>query len=151
MAAEMSIPDNSATTILVVDDVEEILDGTEKLLQADGYHVEPARSELRAVESAQRKSPQLILMNLEGAPEDVICAALRIREHAKLDTRVPVVLLCDHGVAEGAEVGVGDNVYVTRPDNFNQLRALICRLLQLPSASAARRVRAISSSDRTRL
>ena len=146
----MSRSDNSATTILVVDDVEEILDGTEKLLQADGYHVEPARSEVRAVESAQRKSPHLILMNLEGAPEDVISAAHRIRERAKLDTRVPVVLLCDHGVAEGAEVGVGDNVYVTRPDNFNQLRAFICRLLQLPSAPTEPRAGAKSSVDLTR-
>jgi hypothetical protein len=33
-------------------------------------------------------------------------------------------------IAEGEELAIGRNVYVTRPDNFNQLRSLLSRLLR---------------------
>ena len=35
----------------------------------------------------------------------------------------------DDSIAEGEELNMGDQVYLTRPDNFNQLRALLYRLL----------------------
>jgi hypothetical protein len=41
---------------------------------------------------------------------------------------VPIVIFCADGIADGDEVSIGRNVYVTRPDNFNQLRGLIVRL-----------------------
>jgi len=63
----------------VVDDVEEVLDGVEKLLQADGYSVDTARSEERAVECARCSPPQLILLNLDEAPDQVTATARRIR------------------------------------------------------------------------
>jgi hypothetical protein len=40
-----------------------------------------------------------------------------------------VVVFCIDGIAEGEEVEIGENVHLTRPDNFNQLRRLIARLL----------------------
>jgi hypothetical protein len=40
-----------------------------------------------------------------------------------------VVIFCMEEIGEGNEVAIGQNVYVTRPDNFNQLRSLIARLL----------------------
>ena len=43
--------------LLVVDDVEEVLDGIEKLLRADGYSIDAARSEERAVECAHATLP----------------------------------------------------------------------------------------------
>ena len=115
---------------MVVDDVEEVRDGIEKLLEADGYRVAPVRSEETAVQCAQREPPQLVLVNLDGSADDVIAAARRIRERAQLDSRIPIVLFCIDVVAEGAEVDFGGNIYVTRPDNFNQLRTFIRRLLQ---------------------
>lgn len=48
---------------------------------------------------------------------------------------VPVIAFCASCFDEGgAEVGVGFNVYMTRPDNFDQLRALISRLLRTPQS-----------------
>ena len=125
----MSTTHSGGPVILLVDDVEEALDGFEKLLRVEGYEVEPARSEERAVECARRRPPQLILLNLDGSAAKVIAAARRIRALAQLDHSVPMVLFCFDAVAEGAEVDFGNNVYVTRPDNFDQLRAFIRRLL----------------------
>jgi len=141
--AFMSISGSTLATILVVDDVEEILDGIEKLLRADGYSVDATRSEERAVECARRCPPQLILLNLGGPPDEVVVGARRIRTRAQLDHGVPIVLFCIEGVAEGEEIHLGDNVYATHPDNFNQLRDFLARLLRAapPEDRAADRTR----------
>ena len=122
--------------ILVVEDVAETRDGIERLLGADGYCVEVARNQLDAILSARRQRPDLILVSLAGLPLDVIAAAHAIREDAELDENVPIVLFCVEDIGEGDEVAVGRNVHVTRPDNFNQLRGLLTRLLQQISHAA---------------
>jgi hypothetical protein len=49
---------------------------------------------------------------------------------------VPVVVFCIDEIAEGDEIAIGENVHVTRPDNFDQLRSLLARLLQrIPRAA----------------
>ena len=115
--------------ILVVEDVAETRDGIEKLLKADGFRVAVARDERDAIESAQLRHPDLILVSLAGLPNEVILSARRIREQADVGEKVPVVLFCIEGIGEGDEVAIGENVHVTRPDNFNQLRGLLTRLL----------------------
>ena len=122
--------------ILVVEDVAETRDGIEKLLKADGYRVAVARDERDAIESARLKRPDLILVSLAGLPGDVILTARRIREGAEVGEGVPVVVFCNEEIGEGDEVAIGQNVHVTRPDNFNQLRSLITRLLRtIPKAA----------------
>ena len=116
--------------------IEETRDGIEKLLKVDGYHVKTARDEEAAVESALRTRPDLILVSPGGSSRDVITTALSIRERAELGEQVPVVIFCMEEIDEGGEVEVGQNVYLTHPDNFNQLRKLIARLLSnVPSYS----------------
>jgi phosphoserine phosphatase RsbU/P len=123
--------DSSNPLILVVEDVHETLDGIEKLLKGDGYRVALARDEEDAIESARRLPPSLILVSLGGLPREVIVTARRIRDHAEVGEGVPVVIFCNEEIPEGDEVAIGENVHVTRPDNFNQLRSLLTRLLQL--------------------
>ena len=118
-----------APLILVVEDVEETRDGIEQLLRADGYRVDPARDEEDAVMRAKRAPPHLLLVSLGGPAIDLIATAARIRDRAQLSLAVPVVIFCIPTVAEGAEVATAGNVYLTRPDNFDQLRALLRRLL----------------------
>ncbi len=125
----MTEDNDSAPLILVVEDVEETRDGIEQLLTADGYRVDPARDEEDAVVRAKRAPPHLMLVSLGGPAIDVIATAARIRARAQLSQGVPVVLFCIPTVAEGAEVEIEGNVYLTRPDNFDQLRALLRRLL----------------------
>jgi len=56
------------------------------------------------------------------------------------------VIFCVPIIDEGAEVALGNNVYITRPDNFDQLRGFIARLLSpaMPPPATLRIV------DRTR-
>lgn len=116
--------------VLVVEDVEETRDGIEALLNVDGYRVNPARNERDAVLSACSEMPNLILLSLAGRNVDLVAAALRIRQQVELSEDVPIVIFCAEGVPEGAELEIGKNLYVTSPDNFDQLRGLLRRLLQ---------------------
>jgi hypothetical protein len=84
----------------------------------------------KKIESARRRHPDLILVSLAGLPSEVIVTARRIRERAEVGEQVPVVVFCAEGVGEGGEVAIGQNVHITQPDNFNQLRRLLTRLLQ---------------------
>jgi CheY-like chemotaxis protein len=122
--------------ILVVEDVHETRDGIEKLLTTDGYRVSLARDERDAIDNALRACPDLILVSLAGASPDVILSARKIREKADVGEQVPVVVFCIEGIGEGDEVAIGQNVHLTRPDNFNQLRSLLTRLLHKISIAA---------------
>ena len=127
---------NSNLMILVVEDIRETGEGIERLLLVDGYRVALARNEQDGIESAQRQRPDLILVSLAGLPLDVIDSAARIRKSAAIGEDVPVVVFCVEEIAEGDEVAIGENVHLTRPDNFNQLRSLLARLLQrIPKAA----------------
>jgi DNA-binding response OmpR family regulator len=122
--------------ILVVEDVHETRDGIEKLLKVDGYRVMLARDELDAIESAQRQRPDLILVSLAGLPGEVLGSGRRIRESAAARDDVPVVIFCFDEIPEGAEVAIGNNLHIAQPDNFNQLRGLLSRLLRRSPTAA---------------
>jgi CheY-like chemotaxis protein len=132
----MDQKNDSNLTILVVEDVHETRDGIERLLLVDGYRVAVARDEQDGVESARRRRPDLILVSLAGLLREVIVSASRIRESAAIGDDVPVVVFCVGEIAEGDEVAIGKNVHIVRPDNFNQLRSLLGRLLRkIPRAA----------------
>jgi CheY-like chemotaxis protein len=120
--------------VLVANDVEETRDGIGLLLSADGYRVEPARNESEAIDKASRQRPDLILISLSGHPVEVIASAARIRHRASLGDEVPVVVFGMPVIDEGDELAIGRNVYVTWPDNFDQLRDLLARLLPAVTA-----------------
>jgi two-component system response regulator MprA len=128
--------DDNTQIILVVEDIAETRDGIEKLLKADGYCVAVARDERDAIESARLRRPDLILISLAGLPGEVIATARRIRERAEVEEQVPIVVFCVEGIGEGGEVAIGQNVHLTQPENFNQLRSLLSRLLTRISIAA---------------
>ena len=131
----MDNENGSNPVILVVEDVHETRDGIEKLLKVDGYRLVLARDELDGIERAQQRRPDLILVSLAGTPSEVLTSGHRIRESAAAGEEVPIVVFCLDEIAAGAEVAIGRNVHITQPDNFNQLRALLARLLQrIPTA-----------------
>jgi CheY-like chemotaxis protein len=121
--------DHARLIILIVEDVAETRDGIEKLLKSDGYGVAVARDERDAIESARREPPNLILVSLAGLPSEVIAAARRIRQHGDQGNQVPVVVFSVESIDEGDELAIGENVHISRPDNFNQLRRLLARLM----------------------
>jgi CheY-like chemotaxis protein len=125
----------SLTRILVVEDVQETRDAIELLLRHDGYRVDPARGEDDAVERIRLNTPDLILVSLGGAAENVLRTARRIRERGGMTEATPVVIFSLVTIPEGVEEELGGNIYATSPDNFNQLRILLARVL----AGASRR------------
>jgi DNA-binding response OmpR family regulator len=115
--------------ILIVEDVQETRDALEVLLNRNGYRVDPARDEQDAVERIRSSSPDLILVSLGGTPRELLHTSLRIRAHSGLTPMTPIVIFSLTTLPEGAEEHVGGNVYITAPDNFDQLRTLLTRVL----------------------
>ncbi len=119
--------------ILVVDEVEETRDAIEELLTADGYRVSVSKGEQDAIEKGRRQPPELILMSRGAQSGDAVASVRRIRDYAAMNRTVPLVIFSVETIAEGAEIDIGENTHVAHPDNFDQLRRLVRRLLhQVP-------------------
>ncbi len=82
-----------------------------------------------AINRAKIQSPDLILMCPVGPTPEVVQSAHQLRQQAGLKEEIPFVIFCVEEVPEGEEVAIGQNIYLTRLDNFNQLRAFLHRLL----------------------
>ena len=123
------IPKLTHRRILVVEDVQETRDSIKALLTRDGYHVDSSRDEEEALEKIVRQRPDLILISLDGTLEQIVSVSQRIRLRGRLGKETPVVIFSLASTQEGAEDELGGNIYVTAPDNFNQLRALLTRVV----------------------
>lgn len=117
--------------ILVVEDAQETRDSIKELLKRDRYRVDTARDEEEAMDTARRNHPDLILISLYGLPERVIAGARRIREGALLHPETPIVIFSLATVPVGAEEELAGNIHLIAPDNFDQLRALLTRVLRV--------------------
>ena len=115
--------------ILVVEDVYETRAGIDTLLKANGYRVAFGRAEGETMNSTRPERPDLILVSGAGLPNNVLVKVDHTRKEAAVGDEVPVVVFCAQDIPEGEEVAIGGNVYLTNPDNFNQLRGLVARLL----------------------
>jgi DNA-binding response OmpR family regulator len=127
---------NEIFAILVVEDAEETRHGIMRLLRASGYEAIGAEGEEEAVLKAVLQPCNLILISPGADSGHAAEVGMRIRERAGLGEKVPIVIFCVPELAEGAEVAAANNVYMTRPDNFNQLRTLLGRLLQTPEQTS---------------
>ena len=119
---------NSDQTILVVNDVEATRQGIKEMLTDDGYQIETAEDEHNAVNEASCRHFDLLLVSLEGETEEVIESVRRIREDADLEENVPVIIFCADSSDE-VEFAVEPGIYLSCPDDFNQMRSFISRLL----------------------
>jgi CheY-like chemotaxis protein len=87
------------------------------LLTASGYQVSSAREEEAALKDSLHH-PNLILCGMGLDTVQALPVATRIRDRAGLGEEVPVAVFCVANLNEGAEVAVGYNVYMMRPDNL---------------------------------
>jgi two-component system cell cycle response regulator DivK len=117
-------------TVLVVEDFEDNRFMMRRLLEMSGYRVLEAINGEEAVEMAERERPGLILMDLSLPLLDGLAATRRIRQHADL-REVPIVAVSAHDTADfhADALAAGCNDYVTKPIDFDQLEALLGRLL----------------------
>lgn len=126
-------------TLLIVEDEEYTREGMAKLLERDGYRVITAADEREALENARLIQPDLILVDMDKSSRDLLSVGGRVRAEVNSTAAIPIVAFAgraDEIVGEGGEVSIGDNQYVTLPEDFYQLEKLIARLLdELPSAA----------------
>lgn len=125
----MTLDPERSPVILVVEEVEETRDATEHLLVASGYVVNTARNEAEAVLKAGLQLTDVILISVGSGAAHSAAMGRRIRERGRLAPEVPIVVFCVPSLPEGAEEAIGGNTYITRPDNFDQLRSLLRRLV----------------------
>jgi two-component system cell cycle response regulator DivK len=121
------------TTVMVVEDFEDNRFMMRRLLEMSGYHVLEAVNGEEAVEIAKREHPSLILMDLSLPLLDGLAATRRIRQEAQLRD-VPIVAVSAHDTADfhADALAAGCNDYVTKPIDFDQLEALLGKLLPKP-------------------
>lgn len=124
--------DNRQRTIMVVEDFEDNRFMMRRLLEMSGYRVVEAINGEQAVEIAQRERPHLILMDLSLPILDGLAATRRIRQYRELQ-RVPIIAVSAHDTSDfhADALAAGCNDYVTKPIDFEQLEALLYRLLPI--------------------
>ena len=117
-------------TVMVVEDFEDNRFMMRRLLEMSGYRVLEAVNGEEAVELAHKERPQLILMDLSLPQLDGLAATRRIRQYPDMKD-VPIVAVSAHDTADfhADALAAGCNDYVTKPIDFDQLEALLSRLL----------------------
>jgi len=119
--------------ILVVDDEELLVKGIRFNLQNEGYEVLTGSNGLEAVQIAQTKQPDLIVLDVMMPEMDGLTACGKIREFSN----VPIILLTakadDMDKLMGFDHGADD--YLTKPFNILELKARIRALLRRSGAA----------------
>ena len=119
--------------ILVVDDEELLVKGIRFNLQNEGYEVLTGSNGLEAVQIAQTKQPDLIVLDVMMPEMDGLTACSKIREFSN----VPIILLTakadDMDKLIGFDHGADD--YLTKPFNILELKARIRALLRRSGAA----------------
>jgi DNA-binding response OmpR family regulator len=115
-------------TILVVDDDRKIVDLVALYLKRDGYGVLTAYDGQEALDTARRKQPDLIVLDLLLPELDGtdVCRLLRA------ESRVPIIMLTarstDADKLLGLDIGADD--YITKPFNPRELVARVRAVLR---------------------
>jgi two-component system, cell cycle response regulator DivK len=122
--------DSSKKVVLVVEDFEDNRFMMRRLLEMAGYEVVEATDGEQALTVAQHAKPALILMDLSLPRLDGLAATRGIRQHPEL-CDVPIVAVSAHDSADfhAEALAAGCNDYVAKPIDFDQLDALLARVL----------------------
>jgi DNA-binding response OmpR family regulator len=121
-------------TIFLIEEDDETRSLLRRNLHKDGYRLLLAVDEEDALDrlAGGQARADLILINLVGkTPGEVLHTGQRIREHGKYDSTTPLVVMAEkYGVdLEGRDVEVGDNDWITYPEDAEQLHRLLARLI----------------------
>jgi CheY-like chemotaxis protein len=123
-------------TIFLVEEDDDVRPNLRRNLQKHGYRMLLAMDEEDALDRAGSGGggvpADLVLIDLVDKPVDeVLQAGRRIREHAKIDGRTPLVVLAEKYGAdlEGTDVNVSGNDWITYLADHEQLKNLLARLL----------------------
>ena len=122
-----------ATTVLVVEDEENLLVALRYNLEREGYVVETAGDGERGLELATSIAPDLIILDvmLPKLSGYEVCRAV------KRDSDVPILMLTARGEEVDKVVGLelGADDYVTKPFGVRELMARVRALLRRPRSA----------------
>lgn len=127
----MTASDAPISTIMVVDDDEDIRYMMRVLLEEDGYRVLEAENGQRALEIVEGNHPDLILMDLSMPVLDGFAATRRLRKLSRL-REVPIIAVTAYDTPEHRNnaSAAGINEYLTKPVDFVQLDKLLDQYLK---------------------
>ena len=122
--------ENSARTIMVVEDYDDTRLLLKKGLEGLGYSVLEASNGQEAVDIAAREHLDLILMDLDLPILDGIVATQRIRQQSNL--RVPIVAVTAYPMSytRVKAFSEGCDEYMAKPIDMTELARLVNRYLK---------------------
>lgn len=133
--AGMAVEPRKPGCVLVLEDVQETATVIRQLLNRSGFCVALAADEQDAITQARAEAPDVVVISLGLETDQLIAVADRIRERAGITKQLPIVIFCVPTIPEGSEVEVRTMTYLTRLDDFNQLRNMLGRLVSAHSES----------------
>jgi len=106
----------TGSTVLVVDDEEDLLSLLEYNLEQEGFEVVLARDGVEAIEQTRKHEPDLIILDVMMPKMDGIEVCERLRKDAHLRT-IPIMMLTarteEEDKVEGLDVGA--DIYLGKP------------------------------------
>ena len=116
---------SKSKTILVAEDNESNFLLVFTVLKKD-YSIIRAHNGVEAIDKFKSESPDIILMDIKMPEMDGLTATRKIREY---DTRIPIIALSAFAFETDKQeaISAGCNDYITKPVDFNLLRATLQR------------------------
>ncbi len=135
----------SKATILVIEDDPDIVEVIRYALEREGFTVLTASAGERGLQEAQRRRPELILLDLMLPGIDGLEVCRRLRERSETQA-IPIVILTAKGeeadIVVGLEMGADD--YLPKPFSPRELvariRAVLRRTQRAPKPEGKSRV-----------
>lgn len=128
----------SNSTILLVDDEQDILDLVSYNLEKEGYAVHTASNGREAIELASKLVPELILLDVMMPEMDGMETCVQLRENSKLNSTIIAFLTArgeDYSQIAGFDSGADD--YITKPIKPRVLVSRVKALLRRKGVDAA--------------
>ncbi|MBD3376787.1 response regulator [candidate division KSB1 bacterium] len=137
-----------AKTILIIDDEQDIIDLLQFNLQAEGYQILSALEGETAIELAQKKQPDLIILDIMLPGKDGYEVIRELRQDVKTK-QIPVIFLTakDSEIDEviGLELGADD--YIVKPIGLRKLVARVKMVLRKTSTLVQEQNKKISHGN----
>ncbi len=120
-----------ATTILVVEDEETVLDTLTYNFQEEGYKVLKAGDGEEALATIRKKKPDLVILDIMLPKLDGLAVCRLVRKDPDV-AHIPIIMLTARGTQGDKMVGLdsGADDYVTKPFGFGELMARVRAVLR---------------------
>ncbi len=128
-----NVADQQQLKVLVIEDEENIIELIKLGLRYEGFQVEAVSDGVEGVSTAQRISPDIVILDLGLPPGSIdgleVCRRLRVNPTTQ---DVPVLILTAKGEVEDRVAGlkIGADDYLTKPFSFEELVARIHAILR---------------------